>query len=104
MGKKITREMIEGIREFRKKAEVDRIIVFGSFARGEANEDSDLDLILVGRKFEGKDFHSRFKGLWLKWPLALAVDFLPYTPKEFERLRKQVSIVSMALKEGVEIE
>jgi len=55
----------------------------------------------VSRKFKGKNFHSRFKGLWLKWDLDLPVDFIPYTPEEFDKLKKEVSIVSEALREGI---
>jgi hypothetical protein len=36
--------------------------------------------------------------------LNYPVDFLCYTPEEFNKLKKEVSIVSEALKEGVEIE
>jgi hypothetical protein len=37
------------------------------------------------------------------WELRYPVDFLCYTPKEFEREKKKVSIVSEALREGIEI-
>jgi hypothetical protein len=33
----------------------------------------------------------------------LSADFICYTPEEFEKLKKEVSIVSEALKEGIEI-
>ena len=66
-------------------------------------EHSDVDLILVSKKFRGKKFHSRFKGLWLKWDLGLPVDFLCYTPEEFEELKKEVSVVSEAVRGGIEI-
>ena len=101
--KKVTKEMIEGIREFKKRIKADKVILFGSYATGRAGRDSDVDLILVSRKFEGRGFHSRFKGLWLKWNLGMPVDFIPYTPKEFKRLSKKVSIVSEALREGIEV-
>lgn len=104
MGKrKITKKIILEIKKFKKEINADKIILFGSYARGEADEHSDIDLILVSKEFEGKDFHSRFKGLWLKWNLDLPVDFIPFTPKEFNKLKKQVSIVSEALKEGIRI-
>lgn len=45
----------------------------------------------------------KFKRLWLKWNLDLPVDFIPFTPEEFNKLKKEVSIVSEALREGVEI-
>ena len=95
--------MIRKIKEFKGRIGADEIILFGSYVRGDADEHSDLDLILVSKRFEGKNFHSRFKGLWLKWNLDLPVDFIPFTPKEFNKLKKEVSIVSEVLREGIRI-
>ena len=103
MGKKITKEMINDIRKFKRDVNVEKVIVFGSYATGNAKEDSDIDLILVGKKFMNKDFHSRFKGLWLKWKLNFPVDFLCYTPEEFEARRTEPTIVKEAIREGIEI-
>ncbi len=97
-------------KDFRRKAGrkfgIRRMILFGSHATGKMGEGSDIDLIVVADGFGSRaSFMSK---LYREWHIVqkkgFAVDFLPYTPKEFERLRKQVSIVSMALKEGVEIE
>ena len=96
-------EMIEGIRKFKESIGVSRAIVFGSFARGEFGEDSDIDLLLVSEKFRGKSFIQRSKGLWLKWDLGLPVDFICFTPEEFKKLKKEVSIVSEAIREGIEV-
>ncbi len=95
--------MIEGIRKFKESIGVSRAIVFGSFARGEFGEDSDIDLLLVSEKFRGKSFIQRSKGLWLKWDLGLPVDFICFTPEEFKKLKKEVSIVSEAIREGIEV-
>lgn len=103
MGKGQSKEMIEKIGDFKRKIGAERIILFGSYARGDFDEDSDVDLLLVSKKFRKKDFHRRFEGLWLKWDLDLPVDFIPYTPEEFEKLKRRVSIVSEALREGIEI-
>jgi hypothetical protein len=37
------------------------------------------------------------------WTMDYPVDFLCYTPEEFEEKRKEISIVRQALKEGVAI-
>jgi uncharacterized protein len=103
MGQKITKEMIAGIMKFKKEIKVERIIVFGSYASGRAKKHSDIDLVLIGKKFRGRDFLSRYKGLWLKWTLDMPVDFIAYTPEEFEKQSKEVSIASEALREGIEI-
>lgn len=101
--KKNNEEIIRKIENFKQRIGVDKIIIFGSFARGEFGKDSDIDLILVDEGFEGKEFHKRTKGFWLKWDLGIPVDFICYTPEEFNKLKKRVSIVSEALKEGIAI-
>ncbi len=96
-------EIIKKLRDFLKKHAIEKAILFGSYARGEAKEDSDIDLILVSKEFEGKSPLKRPVPFYIEWDLGYPVDFLCYTPKEFNNLRRQVSIVSQALKEGIEI-
>jgi len=96
-------EIIGKLRKFIKKHTVEKAIIFGSYARGEAKKDSDIDLILVSREFEGKSPLKRPVPFYLEWDLGYPVDIICYTPNEFNNLRKQVSIVSEALKEGIEI-
>lgn len=78
-----------------------RIIVFGSFARGDTHELSDLDLIVV------KDTSERFVdriGAVRDLCLDLPVDVRPlvYTPGELrELLEEGSSFLETALAEGV---
>ena len=99
-------EIISSLKSFKKsigeKYKIKEMILFGSAARGRLKEDSDIDLILVSESFNGKSAIKRASPLYLAWNLDYPVDFLCYTPQEFERLKK-VSIVSQALKEGVAI-
>ncbi|MBI4182358.1 MAG: nucleotidyltransferase [Candidatus Aenigmarchaeota archaeon] len=66
-------------------------------------EHSDVDLILVSSAFEGKSFFKRSLGLYSYWKSAYPVDFICLTGREFERMRKGVSIVSEALREGIAV-
>ena len=100
--------IIKKLKEFRKKLEKDfdisKIIFFGSRATAKKpDKDSDIDLIIVSKDFDGKKFRYRAIGFYNYWDLDLPVDFICYTPKEFDKLRKQITIVSQALKEGIEI-
>jgi len=99
--------MIKTLSGFRKALSgvipVTRMILFGSFARGDYKKESDIDLIVVSPKFRGTVFSKRNSALYDQWKLDYPVDFLCFTPEEFEKQRKRVSIVAMALKEGVEI-
>lgn len=106
MDKKKT-EIIRGLKKFkdtiRDSYGVEKMVFFGSRATGKHRKDSDIDLILVSEKFRGKSFLKRPRGLYLHWPLDYPVDFICYTPEEFERLRKRITIVRQALEEGVVI-
>jgi predicted nucleotidyltransferase len=108
MGKRKYREkMVREIMEFKKKIEkkfyVEKIIIFGSAARGEMGRHSDVDLIVVSKKFGMRNFFEVVPKLYGEWYLRYPVDFIIYNKKEFNKLKKEVSIVSEALKEGIEI-
>jgi uncharacterized protein len=76
-----------------------RIILFGSHARGEAHEDSDVDLFVEmesdKRPPERAIEISRIFGL-RTWPLDLVV----YTPQEVDRLRTHDVLLSEIEHEG----
>lgn len=77
-----------------------RAIVFGSVARGEADEWSDLDLVVIAetdRPFLER--HRDFAGLYDVWP---RLDLLIYTPAEVEQMRAEENpFIEHVLAEGV---
>ena len=99
--------LIEELNLFKKKLSVkvpiDRMILFGSIAKGKGHKDSDIDLIMVSHKFRGKKSFKRSLGFYKHWNLDYPVDFLCYTPEEFNKLKKQITIVREAVKKGIEI-
>lgn len=99
----VIKELKDFKRAVKEKYGIERMIFFGSRAAGGHTKYSDFDLILVGSKFTGKSFLARPRGLHFYWRLAYPVDFICYTPGEFDRLSSRISIVSQALKEGIEI-
>jgi len=44
-----------------KKVHVERMVLFGSWAKGTQHEGSDIDVVVVSRDFEGKDQWNRIK-------------------------------------------
>ena len=80
-----------------------KLILFGSRANGNPKKWSDFDIVIVSDNFKGKDLMERGKGFHKKWGYKYPVDFLCYTPEEFENLKKKVTIVREAVKEGIEI-
>lgn len=99
------RDIIKELRAFRKSLEIDidRMLLFGSHARGDSGKYSDVDLIIVSRMFEGQKQYKRAVPFYRKWGMDLAVDFLCFTPEEFEEAKENVSVVREAVREGVAI-
>lgn len=101
------KDLIHEIQSFRKrlsrKLKVERLIVFGSRMKGEHREDSDLDIIIISPNFRAVKFRRRALGFHKYWTLNFPVDFLCFTPEEFEEKKNQISIVREALETGVEV-
>lgn len=94
----------EFLRKISRKHRLEKAVIFGSSVRGEFKENSDIDIIVISNEFEGKSPLKRPVKLYLEWNLDYPVDFICYTIKEFEELKKKPSIVREALKEGKIIE
>ena len=82
-------EIYEQLREFarllKSKHKAKKVYLYGSFARGDFHEGSDIDLIIVG-EFEGR-MHQRIgKVLGLT---SLPVEPLVYTEAEFEQMKER---------------
>ena len=78
-----------------------RVITFGSRARGDAGEGSDLDLIVVADSLEGMPFLKRMPFLLKLVQFEKYIDFLCYTEEEFRRAKRPSSVVKSALEEGI---
>ena len=105
MGRK--QKLIQELNSFAVKISqeypLQKMILFGSRAKGKHHEDSDVDLLLVSPKFRKKRRLQRSPPLYLKWNLNYPVDFLCYTPEEFERKKNKIGIVHEALAKGIDI-
>jgi len=79
--------------------EPEKIILFGSAARGDTDEYSDLDLIVI--KKTDKRFVERLVEAGSFIPLELSVDILVYTPEEFQAMIEEGNpFIEEALKDG----
>ena len=81
-----------------KSIEPEKIILFGSYAKGNYNVDSDMDFIVVKkstlpRHKRGLEIRRLFYGL------LIPIDLKVYTPEEFdEELKNEYSFLHSALK------
>ncbi len=76
----------------------EKIFLFGSYAAGMANEDSDLDLLII----EETDKPRRLRNIDVRKSLIgnmIPIDIMVYTPKEFEAEKAiKFSFINNAIK------
>ena len=82
----------------RSNYQPDKIVLYGSYAKGTANEDSDIDIAVIYKKFNGD---------WLKtssdlWRIAYEVSSL-IEPIILESENDKSGFVSDVIKNGVVI-
>lgn len=86
--------------------QVTELVVFGSRARDDYADDSDVDVLIVSPDFDGMDTLSRPGVFYDGWDYDALPEpeFICLTPGEFERAgRKDPNIVRTALEEGVRL-
>ncbi len=79
------------------------VILFGSYARGDAGENSDVDFLVIAesdlpRFKRSRQLHKLFK------PYPFGMDILVYTPAEIEKSTKtELSFISTLLRDGKKV-
>ena len=98
-----TPEIKKFVQKLNTKFNPEKIILFGSRATGKAWKQSDYDFIIVSSLFQKVPWLERISKVVRLWDLPVEIDILPYTPQEFNRKKKESSLLRKALKEGKRI-
>ena len=99
-GRTLSQETLDDIiRRVAEVAEPERIILFGSAARGEMNRHSDVDLLVVK---DGSDLRRLTARIYRRlYGVGAAVDIVMVTPQDVERYKdSHALIIKPALREG----
>ena len=99
-GQAPSRETLNDIvRRIVEVAEPERIILFGSVARGDANRHSDVDLLVVK---DGSDLRRLAARIYCRlYGVGAAMDIVMVTPRDVERYRdSHALVIKPALREG----
>jgi hypothetical protein len=91
------------VQELKQRYRPDKILLFGSRARGETTAASDYDLLVVSGAFEGVSLTDRATDIYRIWPLWADLDCLCLTPDEFERSKRRISIVREIERQGISL-
>jgi len=103
--KKIKETILEIAKEM--NVEIDRIVLFGSRARGDYREDSDYDLLIVTKekldKEREREFESRV-GRKLVFGLEKPIDIIITNTLDLEKLKQSKAFIYYySLKQGMVI-
>jgi len=76
------------IEHLQKKVQIDQAVLFGSHARGEADEWSDVDLAVISPDF-ARMSHQKVMDLLVEVALTVdpSIEIRPYTPKDLKEAR-----------------
>jgi predicted nucleotidyltransferase len=90
MGQKTDKKIVDIIRRFveslRVDIPVDAVFLFGSYARGEARSDSDIDLVVVSSAFNAGTNMANMQYLFRKAvKVSSLLEPIPATPAEVKR-------------------
>jgi len=104
MAKKRIKEAIKYLMDllFEKGLDINKVILFGSYATGNYREDSDIDIVVISNNFSGKDTFERAKMLGdIEWRLIkkylFPFDIVTMSPEEY---KKGISLVSQFVRDG----
>jgi predicted nucleotidyltransferase len=82
-----------------ERTKIQKIILFGSAARADFDETSDLDVIIIEETDER--FVVRNQKYYRQMRVPCAVDLLVYTPEEFKRMKAEGnSLIRRVVREG----
>ncbi|MFB6225755.1 MAG: nucleotidyltransferase domain-containing protein [Candidatus Paceibacteria bacterium] len=80
----------------------EKIFLFGSYAWGSPDEESDVDLIIVAKTDEPKEMAREIDGSI--YPRPFPMDVIVYTPDQFNKKEQQGSLfIENVLTEGQEL-
>ena len=98
--KKVHKDLKKFLKRLKSLPNVKEVYVYGSFAKGDVHEGSDIDLIVVG-DFEGRIFDRIGK---ITQMTDLPIEPLVYTEEEFDAMKKSGNIfLKGALKDAKRI-
>ena len=81
--KKIVERYVRRLIE--NKIDVQKVLLFGSYARGYQTKDSDIDVAIISTSFKGDRFADRRLVVPLRRGLDSRIEPMPFTPDDFEK-------------------
>lgn len=80
----ILEKIKEYLAELRKhNINIERVFLFGSYVRGNYHPDSDIDIAIISKDFQGIRFYDRDKLVPLRRKIDVRIEPIPFRPEDF---------------------
>ena len=94
-------QFLVNITDSLKNEGIEKIILFGSYAEGNMQDDSDLDIIVVtiddyvpATNREKMDLHHKYNQLIKRFRKDISIDMIVYTKSMYQKLQESGSLFS----------
>jgi len=82
----------------KKSHDTEKIVLFGSYAKGTQTNASDIDLAVIQNT--NLPYHERLKAFRLNLRNTIPVDLFVFTPEEFDSVKKTNPFVNQIFTQG----
>lgn len=97
------KELSSYLKKLKEELNVEEVIFFGSRVCGNHLLDSDLDIIVISKSFEGMPFLQRMELLYRLWDGKHTLEQFPYTPSELKKFKRSKVVIFEALSKGIRV-
>jgi predicted nucleotidyltransferase len=67
----------------KREMKVDRVILYGSYSKGNQREDSDIDVAVVSPDFSGDTLEDQLKLMKYRRNVDMRIEPMPFLPEDF---------------------
>lgn len=100
INKEILNSINEFIKEIKKQYNITAIILFGSYAKGNENEDSDIDIAIISDDFE--DIYECMSELMgMTWDIDARIEPHPIKKEDYENV--STPFVKEVIETGIKV-
>jgi predicted nucleotidyltransferase len=93
----------EALPKLMKEFKPEKVLLFGSRVKGDARQESDIDLIVISPSFKNIPFIRRMPLVLKKVTFPNHVDYICYTREEYENIKDASSVIMDAREQSVEL-
>lgn len=66
-----------------REINVNKVILYGSYSKGNPNNDSDIDVAVISPDFTGDRLEDQFRLMKFRRKIDLRIEPMPFRPEEF---------------------